>query len=161
VWLLQLLQYLEILVWLLQLLQYLRIMVWYPIYSSVNSFFKPYILLQFDKTFHMICKQKGNRGHNRMVIWFTTTCAIIAYDHYHCEFGPHSWRGVLDTTLWISYLPCFKQKSTHFLENWFTAGNLTENKQKSHIFKQITSNTIKLYKINKSLYVDVKCTQVK
>jgi hypothetical protein len=35
----------------------------------------------------------------RMVVEFTTTCAIIAYHHLSCEFEPHAWRGVLDKTL--------------------------------------------------------------
>ena len=34
-----------------------------------------------------------------MVVGLTTTCAISAYDHYHCEFEPCSWQGVPDTTL--------------------------------------------------------------
>jgi hypothetical protein len=34
-----------------------------------------------------------------MVAGFTTTCAIITYDHVCCEFEPRSWRGILDTTL--------------------------------------------------------------
>ena len=39
------------------------------------------------------------RGHDRMVIGFTTTCAISAYHHLRCEFEPRSWRGVRNTTL--------------------------------------------------------------
>jgi 5-formyltetrahydrofolate cyclo-ligase len=35
----------------------------------------------------------------RMVVEFTTTCAIVAYHHLSSEFEPHSWRGVLDKTL--------------------------------------------------------------
>jgi hypothetical protein len=36
---------------------------------------------------------------DRMVVGFTTTCAISAY-HYECrEFASRLWRGVLDTTL--------------------------------------------------------------
>jgi hypothetical protein len=35
----------------------------------------------------------------RMVVKFTTTCAIVAYHHLCCEFEPHAWRGVLDKTL--------------------------------------------------------------
>jgi hypothetical protein len=35
----------------------------------------------------------------RMVVEFTTTCAIVAYHHLSCEVEPHSWRGVLDKTL--------------------------------------------------------------
>jgi len=44
-------------------------------------------------------KQRGRRGHDRMVVGLTTTCAISAYHHYSGEFKSHSWRGVLDTTL--------------------------------------------------------------
>jgi len=36
-------------------------------------------------------------GGRHMVVGFTTTCAISAYHHYHFEFDPHSWLGVLDT----------------------------------------------------------------
>ena len=39
------------------------------------------------------------RGRDRMVVWFTTICAIRAYHHYRCEFESCSWRGVLDITL--------------------------------------------------------------
>ena len=38
-------------------------------------------------------------GRSCMVVGFTTTCAISAYQHKRCEFEPHSWWGVLDTTL--------------------------------------------------------------
>ena len=37
--------------------------------------------------------------HDRMVVGFTTTCAISTYHHKCCEFEPRSWRGVLNTTL--------------------------------------------------------------
>jgi len=40
---------------------------------------------------------RGRRG--RIMVGFTTTCAIRAYYHVSCEFDPRSWRGVLDTTL--------------------------------------------------------------
>ena len=39
------------------------------------------------------------RGHNNMVVGFTTTCAISVYRDLSCEFKPHSWGGVLNTTL--------------------------------------------------------------
>ena len=41
----------------------------------------------------------GCRGRYRVVVGFTTTCAIGAYHHYSCDFEIRSWRGVLDTTL--------------------------------------------------------------
>ena len=39
------------------------------------------------------------RGRNRMVVGFTTTCAISAYHHLSCEFESRSWRDLVDTTL--------------------------------------------------------------
>jgi hypothetical protein len=42
---------------------------------------------------------KDCRGHDRMVVGFTTTCAISAYHHLSCELQPLLWKGVLDTTL--------------------------------------------------------------
>ena len=41
----------------------------------------------------------GRRGRDRMVVGFTTTCAISASHHSSCEFEPRSWRGVLDAPL--------------------------------------------------------------
>jgi hypothetical protein len=41
----------------------------------------------------------GRRGRDRMVVGFTTTCAISAYHSLRCEIERRSWRGVLDTTL--------------------------------------------------------------
>jgi len=41
----------------------------------------------------------GHPGRDRMVVGFTTTCAISVYHHSSCEFEPRSWKGVLDTTL--------------------------------------------------------------
>ena len=38
-------------------------------------------------------------SRDRVVVGFTTTCAISAYHHYSCDFEPRSWRGVLDATL--------------------------------------------------------------
>jgi hypothetical protein len=34
-----------------------------------------------------------------MVVGVTTTYASSAYRHLICEFEPHTWRGVLETTL--------------------------------------------------------------
>jgi hypothetical protein len=40
--------------------------------------------------------------NNRMVVRFTTTCAISAYHHYHCcEFEARSWRGFLHQLNWL------------------------------------------------------------
>ena len=45
------------------------------------------------------CTLCWNRGHDRIVVGFTTTCAISVYHYWSCEFEPCSWQGVLDTTL--------------------------------------------------------------
>ena len=45
---------------------------------------------------------------DRIVVEFTTTCAISAYHHYSCEFESHSWRGVLDLTLFDKYCQCLQ-----------------------------------------------------
>ena len=43
---------------------------------------------------------RGGRDH--MIVGFTATCAITAYNNQRCEFESRSWRGVLDTTLNLS-----------------------------------------------------------
>jgi hypothetical protein len=45
------------------------------------------------------CQTGGRHGRDRMVVGFTTTCAINAYHHYSREFESRSWQSVLDTTL--------------------------------------------------------------
>ena len=48
-------------------------------------------------TFCYICstvmnliESRENRGRDRMVVGFITTCAINVYHHYHCAFEPRS-----------------------------------------------------------------------
>jgi hypothetical protein len=43
--------------------------------------------------------ERGCRGHDRMVVGFTTTNSISAYHHKSCKFESCSWRDELDTTL--------------------------------------------------------------
>ena len=45
---------------------------------------------------------RGGHGSDRMVVGFTTTCAISAYHHLSCEFESHSWVVRLTTTCAIS-----------------------------------------------------------
>ena len=53
------------------------------------------------KPVHKVCFifARGSRGRDRMLIGFTTNCAISAHLHENSKFEPRSWRGVLDTTL--------------------------------------------------------------
>jgi hypothetical protein len=48
----------------------------------------------------------------------TTSCAIVAYHHLSCEFEPHSWRGVFDTTA------CDKVCQWLAAGRWFSLGTL-------------------------------------
>jgi hypothetical protein len=51
-----------------------------------------------------------------MVIGFITTFAISAYHYLRCEFEPHLWRGVLNTTL------CDKVCQSLDAGRWFSLG---------------------------------------
>ena len=64
-------------------------------------FCKEYLLNRKIATFYIWTFQinifflnGGRRGHDRMVVWFTTTYAIGAYHHWCCEFESRSGRGV-------------------------------------------------------------------
>jgi hypothetical protein len=48
-------------------------------------------------------------GGDRMLVGFTTTCAISAYHHLRCEFEPRSWLGVFDTTLLDKFVSDLRQ----------------------------------------------------
>jgi hypothetical protein len=61
-----------------------------------------------------VCRVPTVFGISR-IVWFTT-CAIIAYHHYGCEYESLSWRGVLDTTL------CDKVCQWLATDGWFYAG---------------------------------------
>jgi len=43
--------------------------------------------------------QRDRCGRNRMVVGFTTTCAVRACHQWSCKFESCSCQGVLDTTL--------------------------------------------------------------
>ena len=50
-------------------------------------------------------------GRDRMVVGFTSTCAVSAYYHWSCEFESHSWQGVLDTILCDKFVSDMQQVS--------------------------------------------------
>ena len=62
------------------------------------------------------CINGGRRGRDRIIVGFTTTCAISAYHHFNCEFDLCSWPGVLDTTL------CDKVCQWLATGQWFSLG---------------------------------------
>ena len=44
---------------------------------------------------------RDRRGHDCMVVGFTTTYTISAYHHWSCEFESGSWRGILDVIKFV------------------------------------------------------------
>ena len=83
----------------------------------------------------------GRRGRDRMVVGFTTTCAISAYHHYSCEFKPCLWRGVLDTALCdkVFAVTCDKRFSPG---TTVSSTNKTERHDITEILLKVTLNTI-------------------
>ena len=72
----------------------------------------------------------------RMVVEFTTTCAIIAYHYLSCEFEPHSWRGILDKTL------CDKVCQLLATGLWISLGTpISATKVVTEIFLKVVLNT--------------------
>ena len=104
---------------------------------------KPSLLLFFWKSFLCTCniqsfeKDKcsfrGCHGHDRMVVGFTTTCAISAYHHWSCEYKPCWWGGVLDATLWDKVCQWFATG------RWFSLGTpvSSTNKTDGHNITEI------------------------
>jgi hypothetical protein len=63
----------------------------FPLYTWLVS-------LLYSQYTHSFCSG-GCRGRDRMIVGFTTSCAISVYHLLSCEFEPRSWRSVLGTTL--------------------------------------------------------------
>jgi hypothetical protein len=49
-----------------------------------------------DTDFHL---ERSRRGHDRILVGLTHTCATSAYHHECCDFEPRLLGGVHDTTL--------------------------------------------------------------
>jgi len=84
----------------------------------------------------------GHRGRDLMVVGLTATYAISAYHHQSCEFKPHSWWGVLETTI------CDKVCQWLAICQWFSPGTpvSSTNKKECHniaeILLKVALNTI-------------------
>ena len=92
------------------------------------------------------------RGHDRMVVRFTTTYAISAYHHWCCEFESRPWRGV-------------QQYVIKFVSDLRQVGGLlspgppisSTNKTDRHDITEILLNTIKqtTNNVQYRLYIDL------
>jgi hypothetical protein len=65
-----------------------------------------------------LCIQRSHRGHDRMVVEFTTTYAISAYHHWCCEFKSRSGQGAQHYV--IKFVSDLQQVSgfLRFLHQW-------------------------------------------
>ena len=52
------------------------------------------LFLRIYSVFFITYYSRGRRGHDRMVVGFTTTCAISTYHHWCCQFESRSGRDV-------------------------------------------------------------------
>ena len=94
--------------------------------------------------------QSGCSGRDRMVAGFTTTCAIIVYHHWSCEFKPRSWWGVLNIILfdkacqWLATSLRFSPGSCTMV----SSTNKIDRHDITEILLKVALNTIKQTKIN-------------
>jgi hypothetical protein len=91
-----------------------------------------------------MCQERGRRGHDCMVVGFTTTCVISAYLQLSCEFESRWLQSVLDTTL------CDKVFQWLATGQWFSLGtpvsstNKTDNHDIAEILLKVALNTTTL-----------------
>ena len=56
-------------------------------------------VIEFASTFRIsVYMYRGRRGRDRIIVRFTTTCAINTYYQYSCDFESRSCRSVPNTT---------------------------------------------------------------
>jgi hypothetical protein len=119
---------------------------------------KLYINILYHKSYYclldIIITGGGSRSRDRMVVGFTTICAISAYHHLSCGFEPLSWRGVQHYVIVCQWLATGR---------WFSLGtpisftNNTDCHNITEIFLKVVLNTINPPKkppnhINRSYY---------
>ena len=87
---------------------------------------------------------RGCCGRDRMVVRFTTTCAISTYHLWTCEFKSCSWQGVLNATF------CDKVCQWLAADRWFSSGtpvsstNNTDRQDITEILLKVALSTINL-----------------
>ena len=66
-----------------------------------NSLFESQSIFYFHSSYFAPRQMlpRGHHGRDRIIVRFTTICAISAYHHWKSKFKPCSWKGVLETTL--------------------------------------------------------------
>ena len=67
----------------------------------------------------MYFKDSGRCNHDRMVVRFTTTCAISACHHLRCEFESRSAELYLIQQYVIKFVSDMRQVGGFLLQLWF------------------------------------------
>ena len=81
-------------------------------------------------------------GLDNMGVGYITTCAISAYHHWICEFEPHSWRGVLNTTLCDKVCQLLATGQWFSLDPPVSSTNKTDHHDIAEILFKVVLNTI-------------------
>ena len=95
----------------LQLLRYRDYTIKYTSHWKKNNIQKRLYFLNVYK--------RGRRARDRMVVGFSTTCAIRTYHHYRCGFESPSWWGQLDTNYVIMFVNDLRQVVGFLRVLWF------------------------------------------
>jgi hypothetical protein len=82
----------------------------------------------------------GRRGRDRLVVGFTTICAISAYHHWYCEFESRSGRGVQH---YVISLRVTCDRSVLFPDLPVSSTNQTDHHDITEILLKVALNTIK------------------
>jgi hypothetical protein len=83
----------------------------------------------------------GRRGHDRMVVGSTTTCAISSYHHLNREFESRSWRCVRETTLCYKVGQCLATCRRFFSATPVSSTKKTDRHDITEILLKVALNT--------------------
>ena len=95
-------------------------MTTYLVFNSIRLWFsKMYTIITNIKLIFSLNHSGARRVGDRIVVWFTTTYEISAYQHLSSEFEPRSWRGCDQVCQWLA------------TGRWFSPGTLISSTNKT------------------------------
>jgi hypothetical protein len=105
--------------------------------------FETVTILWYFMFFILFIYLSGHLGRDRMIVGFSTTCAISVYHHWSCEFESRSWWGVLIQHYVVTFVSNLQQFGGFFCVLRFPPSiKLTTTIQLKYILK-VALNTIK------------------
>ena len=85
---------------------------------------------------------RGRRGHDRMVVGFTTTYEISAYHHFHCQFESHPDKVYSMQDYEIKFVSDLQQVRGILRVLLFPPFNKTDHHDIAEILLKVALNTI-------------------